>query len=557
MIRNIVKGEDLDAKKFSPQLILYHIDQWKNKGLLPKDVKLGKTGSLTKSILKVYEIYQNKIKDLNAFDFGDLILFCVKLFDEHKDIREIYQKNFKYILVDEFQDTNFIQNKWLNLLVNEKENICCVGDDDQSIYSWRGAEIKNFLTFDKIYKNCRVFKLEQNYRSTKNILETASNLISNNSNRVGKKLWSSSSQGELVKLNCYRTGKDEAQGVSDLIEKKIKKYSLNDVSILVRAIYQTREFEERFLQVGIAYRVLGGIKFYERAEIKDAVSYLRIINQKFDDLALERVIGIPKRGVGDSTLNQIFTFGKINKLCLEDSIIKMIEKGDLKPKIKTTLNQLIKMIHKWRKDSINMKHFDLLKLVLDESGYSSMLKNKKDLENENRLENLKELLRAMQDYDNLQSFLEHVALATSIDQEWEGAKINLMTMHAAKGLEFEVVFLPGWEEGLFPHQKSLEEKRRFCFRGREASCLCWYNQSKKEAYLSFAMKRAYHGDWMDALPSRFINEIPDESVEKNEVDMDETNDFDFNQDNSIEFDEEYRSPGWNRYKKNKLIKWKK
>ena len=329
LIRNIVKGEDLDAKKFSPQLIMYHIDQWKNKGLLPNKVKIEKSGSIIKSILKVYKIYQDKTKDLNAFDFGDLILFCVKLFEDHGDIREIYQKNFKYILVDEFQDTNFIQNKWLNLLVNKNENICCVGDDDQSIYSWRGAEIKNFLTFDKIYKNCKVFKLEQNYRSTKNILDTASNLISNNSNRVGKKLWSSANQGELVKLNCYRTGKDEAQGVSDIIEQKLKKkYSLNDISILVRAIYQTREFEERFLQVGIGYRVLGGIKFYERAEIKDAVSYLRIIYQKFDDLALERVIGVPKRGVGESTLNQIYTFSKSNKLCLEDSIIKLIEKGD-------------------------------------------------------------------------------------------------------------------------------------------------------------------------------------------------------------------------------------
>ena len=274
LIRNIVKAEDLDAKKFSPQLIMYHIDQWKNKGLLPKDVKIEKAGSIVKSILKVYKIYQDKTKDLNAFDFGDLILFCVKLFENNKDIREIYNSNFKYILVDEFQDTNFIQNKWLNLLVNKNENICCVGDDDQSIYSWRGAEIKNFLTFDQIYKNCKVFKLEQNYRSTKNILDTASNLISNNSNRVGKKLWSSSNQGELVKLNCYRTGKEEAQGISDTIEKKIKKYSLNNVSILVRAIYQTREFEERFLQLGIGYRVLGGIKFYERAEIKDAISYL-------------------------------------------------------------------------------------------------------------------------------------------------------------------------------------------------------------------------------------------------------------------------------------------
>ncbi len=559
LIRNIVKGEDLDAKKFSPQLIMYHIDQWKNKGILPKDIKIQKQGSIIKSILKVYEIYQKKTKDLNAFDFGDLILFCVKIFEEHKDIREIYQKHFKYILVDEFQDTNFIQNKWLNLLVNEKQNICCVGDDDQSIYSWRGAEIKNFLTFDQIYKDCKVFKLEQNYRSTKNILASASKLISNNSNRVGKKLWSSAIQGEPVKLNCYKTGKDEAQGISDIIEHTLKKkYSLNDVSILVRAIYQTREFEERFLQVGIGYRVLGGIKFYERAEIKDAVSYLRIINQKYDDLALERVIGSPKRGVGNSTLNQIYLFGNQNKLCLEDSIIKILEKGDFKPKIKNTLKQLINMIHKWRKDSANMKHYDLLKLVLDESGYSTMLKNKKDLENENRLENLKELLRAMQDYENLQNFLEHVALATSIDQEWEGAKVNLMTMHAAKGLEFDVVFLPGWEEGLFPHQKSLEEKGDFALEEERRLAYVGITRAKKEAYLSFAMKRAYHGDWMEALPSRFINEIPEEGVERNEINIDKTiDDFEFNQDNSIEFEEEYRSPGWDRYKKNKILKWKK
>ncbi len=559
LIRNIVKGEDLDAKKFSPQLIMYHIDQWKNKGLLPSDVQIEKSGLIIKSILKVYDLYQKKIKDLNAFDFGDLILFCVKLFEEHEDIREIYKKNFKYILVDEFQDTNFIQNKWLNLLVNEKQNICCVGDDDQSIYSWRGAEIKNFLTFDQIYKECKVFKLEQNYRSTKNILETASALISNNSNRVGKKLWSSSVEGETVKLNCYKTGKDEAQGISDIIEHKIKKkYSLNNVSILVRAIYQTREFEERFLQVGISYRVLGGIKFYERAEVKDAVSYLRIINQKYDDLALERVIGTPKRGIGESTLKQIYQFGSQEKLCLEDSIIKILEQDKFKPKIKIALKQLINFIYKWRKDSQKMKHYDLLKLVLDESGYSAMLKNKKDLENENRLENLKELLRAMQDYENLQSFLEHVALATSIDQEWEDAKVNLMTMHAAKGLEFDVVFLPGWEEGLFPHQKSLEEKGDFALEEERRLAYVGITRAKKEAYLSFAMRRAYHGDWMDALPSRFVNEIPENGVEKNDVNIEkDIDDFDFNQDDSIEYNEEFRSPGWNRYKKNKMLKWKK
>ena len=559
LVRRICEAENIDAKKISPQFILALIDSWKNKGQLPDEVKLKKKNSLEDKILKVYKIYQEKTKDLNAFDFGDLILYTVHLFEKNKDIREIYRNHFKYILVDEYQDTNFIQNKWLNLIVNEKRNICCVGDDDQSIYSWRGAEIKNFLTFDKIYPNCKVFKLEQNYRSTKNILATASKLISNNNSRVGKKLWSSSNEGELVKLNCYRNGKEEAQGISDIIEGNIKnKYSLNNVSILVRAIYQTREFEERFLKIGIGYRVLGGIKFYERAEIKDAVAYLRIINQKFDDLALERVINKPRKGVGETTLKNIYEFASKNNLCLEDSIRKLVENNKFKPKIKTAFNNLISLIDKWRNDSKLVKHFDLLKLVLDESGYSSLLKDKKDLENENRLENIKELLRAMHDYDNLQNFLEHVALATSIDQEWEGEKVNLMTMHAAKGLEFDVVFLPGWEEGLFPHQKSLQEKGDFALEEERRLAYVGITRAKKEAFLSFALRRIYQGDWMDAVPSRFVNELPDKNIEKNEMKFEkEKDDFDFNQDTEIEFGEEFRSPGWNRLKKNKLLRWKK
>ncbi len=559
LVRRICEAENIDAKKISPQFILALIDSWKNKGQLPDEVKLKKKNSLEDKILKVYKIYQEKTKDLNAFDFGDLILYTVHLFEKNKDIREIYRNHFKYILVDEYQDTNFIQNKWLNLIVNEKRNICCVGDDDQSIYSWRGAEIKNFLTFDKIYPNCKVFKLEQNYRSTKNILATASKLISNNNSRVGKKLWSSSNEGELVKLNCYRNGKEEAQGISDIIEGNIKnKYSLNNVSILVRAIYQTREFEERFLKIGIGYRVLGGIKFYERAEIKDAVAYLRIINQKFDDLALERVINKPRKGVGETTLKNIYEFASKNNLCLEDSIRKLVENNKFKPKIKTAFNNLISLIDKWRNDLKLVKHFDLLKLVLDESGYSSLLKDKKDLENENRLENIKELLRAMHDYDNLQNFLEHVALATSIDQEWEGEKVNLMTMHAAKGLEFDVVFLPGWEEGLFPHQKSLQEKGDFALEEERRLAYVGITRAKKEAFLSFALRRIYQGDWMDAVPSRFVNELPDKNIEKNEMKFEkEKDDFDFNQDTEIEFGEEFRSPGWNRLKKNKLLRWKK
>jgi DNA helicase-2/ATP-dependent DNA helicase PcrA len=560
IVRNICKGEEIDAKKITPQFILSFIDKWKNKGLLPEDIKEEKFTGLEKSIFKVYKIYQTKIRSLNACDFGDLILYCVKLFENNSDIRKIYNNNFKYILVDEFQDTNFIQNKWLNLLVNEKQNICCVGDDDQSIYSWRGAEIKNFLTFDSIYKNCKIFKLEQNYRSTKNILETASILISHNNGRVEKKLWSSAQQGEKVKLNCYQSGREEAEAISDIAENKLKnKYSLNNVAILVRAIYQTREFEERFLKVGLGYRVLGGTKFYERAEVKDAVAYLRIINQKFDDLALERVIGSPRRGIGESTLNQLYLFASQNKLCLEDSIKKNLEGNNLKPKMKISLMQLTKMIDKWRLDSSTNKHYDLLKIVLDESGYSEMLKNKKDVENENRLENIKELLRAMHDYDDIQSFLEHVALATSIDKEWEGEKINLMTMHAAKGLEFDVVFLPGWEEGLFPHQKSLEEKGDSGLEEERRLAYVGITRAKKEAYLSFAMKRSYHGEWMDALPSRFVNELPDKNVEKNEINTKEEieQDFEFNQDIDIDYDSSYKSPGWERYKKNKILKWKK
>ncbi len=555
LLRKICKAENIDAKKISPSFIIAIIDKWKNKGQLPEDVSLKKSDNLEKLVLGVYKIYQNKIRDLNSCDFGDLILYCVKLFENHSDIRELYRNNFKYILVDEYQDTNFIQNKWLNLLVNDNKNICCVGDDDQSIYSWRGAEIKNFLDFDKVYKNCKIFKLEQNYRSTKNILDTASSLIGHNNDRVEKKLWSSGEQGELVKLNCYQTGKEEAERVCDIIERELKKkYSLNNVSILVRAIHQTREFEERFLKVGLGYRVIGGIKFYERAEIKDAVSYLRIVNQKFDDLALERVIGVPKRGVGESTISQLYLFGNRDKICLEDAILKMIEINQLKPKIKISLSQLLNMIHKWRKDSKKMKHYDLLKMILDESGYSKMIKDKKDLENENRLENLKELLRAMQDYDSLQAFLEHVALATSIDQEWEGEKINLMTMHAAKGLEFEVVFLPGWEEGLFPHQKSLEESGDFALEEERRLAYVGITRAKREAFISFAMKRAYHGDWNETLPSRFINEISEKSVEKNQPTLKEMpEDFEFNQDQNFETNEEYRSPGWARLKK-KLIK---
>ena len=461
LIKNICKSENIDVKKLAPKAILTVIDRWKNKGYYPSEVIINKKDIYEKIILPLYKVYQKKLLDLNACDFGDLILHCVNILEKNSDISNIYTNNFKYILVDEYQDTNFIQSKWLNLLATKYKNICCVGDDDQSIYSWRGAEIKNFLDFDKIYKNTKIIRLEENYRSSQNILSVASSLIANNQKRVGKTLKTTLAEGDLVKLSCFRNGKDEAIGLSDEIEKNLRnKFSLNNITILVRAIFQTREFEERFLKIGLPYRIIGGIKFYERAEVKDCIAYLRLIYQNKDDLAFERIINNPKRSIGESTVKQIHEFSKKNSLGLESSSKKLIELNLIKPKAKIGLKSFLNFIEKWRTD-LNIKkvnHVKLLQIVLDESGYSVMLKNKKDLKNENRLENIKELLSAMKEFDNLENFLEHVALATSIDQEWNGEKINLMTMHASKGLEFDVVFLPGWEEGLFPHQKSIEEK---------------------------------------------------------------------------------------------------
>ena len=548
LIKNICKAENIDIKKLSPQFIIAIIDKWKNKGLFPNNVVTKKGEIWEKGILNVYKIYQEKILALNACDFGDLILHCVSIFENKQDILKIYSNNFKYILVDEYQDTNFIQSKWLNLLANKHKNICCVGDDDQSIYSWRGAEIKNFLNFDKIFKNTKKIKLEQNYRSTQNILSAASVLIANNQGRLGKKLWTDGEDGELVKLSCYKNGKDEAINISDIIEKKLKKnFSYNNIAILVRAIFQTREFEERFLKIGVGYRIVGGTKFYVRSEIKDSVAYLRIIFQKKDDLAFERIVNTPKRSVGDTTLKQISEYARKYKLCLEDASLKMIEMNEIKPKAKIGLLTILNLISKWRKDLFSKKNVELMQIILDESGYSEMLKNKKDIESEGRLENIKELLRGMREFENLESFLEHVALATSIDEDWEGKKINLMTMHAAKGLEFDIVFLPGWEEGLFPHQKSLEEKGDLALEEERRLAYVAITRAKKRAYISFSMNRFYQGDWIENLASRFIDELPKENIKKNNVTEENIYDFEFNQD--ISYEKEIRSPGWLRLQK--------
>ena len=551
LIKNICKAENIDTKILAPQLILAFINQWKNKGLLPKDVVIKKKMPLEKAILNVYTFYQTRLKILNSCDFGDLILHCVTMFENNSNILDLYLNNFKYILVDEYQDSNYIQSKWLNILAKKNNNICCVGDDDQSIYSWRGAEIRNFLDFGKTYKNSKIIKLEQNYRSTQNILGAASGLISKNNDRLGKKLWSESKDGELVKLSCYKNGREEATGISDIIEQKLKKkYSLNNIAILVRAIFQTREFEERFLKIGMGYRVIGGTKFYERAEIRDSVAFLRLVNQKNDDLAFERIINVPKRSIGDSSVKQLYDWGRKNKKSLEDSAIELLQLNKIKPKTKISLVKILNLFNKWRVDKKEKKHYELMEIILDESGYSKMLKDKKDLESEGRLENLKELIRGMHDFDNLQGFLEHVALATSIDQDWDGQKVNLMTMHAAKGLEFDVIFLPGWEEGLFPHQKSLEEKGDLALEEERRLAYVGLTRAKKESFISFVVSRLYRGEWVESLASRFIDELPEENIKKEDVSINNNQDFFFNQD--IDYNEETRSPGWARLQKNKL-----
>jgi DNA helicase-2/ATP-dependent DNA helicase PcrA len=551
LIKNILAAENIDIKKNPPKLIAYLIDHWKNKALLPANVKINSSDYSKINALKIYKIYQERLRLMNCVDFGDLILHCVTIFKNFKEIQESYKKNFKYILVDEYQDTNYVQNLWLNLITNDSKNICVVGDDDQSIYSWRGAEVKNILEFEKNFTNTKIVKLEQNYRSTKNIINTASSLISNNDDRLGKKIWSDLKDGDKVRVNSFSDGRDEATGISDIIEKELIKYfSLNDIAILVRAAFQTREFEERFIKIGLPYRVIGGMKFYERAEIKDALCYLRLIQQKNDDLAFERIINNPKRSIGDSTLKKLHDLSRTRNKNLFETADEILNEDELKPKTKESLKQFIKLVKTWTKLSEQLDHVQLLERVLDESGYTQMLINEKSPEAEARLENLKELRASMKNYSNLVEFLENISLQTSIDEEWEGEKINLMTIHAAKGLEFNCVFLPGWEEGLFPHQKSIEEKGDQAVQEERRLAYVALTRAKQRLFISFANNRKYYGnnnsnDWMPSMPSRFIDELDKQYLEINETAKDNDQDFEFSQD--FNFMEGKKSPGWKRY----------
>ena len=554
LIKNILESENIDIKKNPPKQIAYYIDQWKNKSLLPEDIRLNNKDFNLSNALKIYKVYQKRLQIMNCVDFGDLILHVVTILKKFEDIKKIYQKNFKYILVDEFQDTNFVQNLWLKLLTSDRENICVVGDDDQSIYSWRGAEVKNILEFKTNFKNTITVKLEQNYRSTKNILSSATSLISNNKDRLTKEIWSDLGDGNKVKIKSYFDGVSEANGISDVIEQYLtSKYKLNSISILVRAAFQTRELEERFIKIGLPYRIIGGLKFYERAEIKDALGYLRLINQSNDDISFERIINTPKRSIGNNSVKKIHQYARQKGLCLLDASQEILKENILKPKTVKNLKTFITNMISWKKNSEKFDHITLLETVLDESGYTSMLKTEKTPEADAKLENLKELKASMKSYTSLNDFLENISLQTAIDEKWDGEKINIMTIHSAKGLEFDAVFLPGWEEGLFPHQKSIDEKGAEGIEEERRLAYVAITRAKQELYISFANQRKFYGrqndnyDFYSSIQSRFIDEIDNEYTE---ISIDESSEDDFIFDQDCNVESKKNSPGWNRLKNN-------
>lgn len=517
LLKQIMAANNIDTKKWVPKAAISFIDRWKDRGLNPSQVSADDVGDFADGKLKVlYEIYQQRMRAINACDFGDLLLHMITILRDpaNASVLEDYHRRFQYIMVDEYQDTNVAQYLWLRLLAQGSSNICCVGDDDQSIYGWRGAEVGNILKFEKDFEGAKVIRLEQNYRSTNNILKAAHAVIENNDGRLGKELWSDAGDGEKIQVRGLYDGQSEARWIGEEIEQLQRKgQGLNGVAILVRAGFQTREFEERFIKLGLPYKVLGGPRFYERMEIRDALAYLRVVAQPADDLALERIMNKPKRGLGDATVQMLYAYGRNHGINLHDSIMDMTQTDELRPKVKATLMKLLDDFGRWRTLVDSMNHAELTNQILDESGYMLMWKEDKTPEAPGRLENLKELISGMQEYNSLPEFLEHVALVLENQDQSGGEFATIMTLHGAKGLEFDAVFLPGWEEGVFPSQRSmdengmkgLEEERRLAYVG--------ITRAKKKAHISFAANRRMYGSWVSSIPSRFVDELPKEYTE--------------------------------------------
>ena len=520
LLKQLIQENDLDEKRWPARQLAGLIDRWKNRGLNPGDLDAVENEAYANGRgAQFYKLYQDRLKTLNACDFGDLLLHILNIFRDHRDVLEQYQQRFKYILVDEYQDTNQAQYLWLRLLAQARKNICVVGDDDQSIYSWRGAEVANILKFEKDFPGAAVIKLEQNYRSTPQILAAASGLIDANSERLGKTLWTELPAGEKVRVIGVWDAPEEARRVGEEIERlEAEGAPLDEVAILVRAQYQTREFEDRFIQIGLNYRIVGGFRFYERAEIRDALAYLRTIAQPADDLAFERIYNQPKRGLGAKTLEAMRRHARRTQTPLAAASLDLCDTDELPARARNTLIGLLGQFVHWRELSEQITPSELLRTVIAESGYEDMLQKDRSAESAGRLENLTELARAMEEYDTLGDFLEHVSLVMDNERANDGEKVTIMTMHAAKGLEFDHVFLPGWEEGVFPSQRaidegglaSLEEERRLAYVA--------ITRAKRRCSIFHAANRRIYGQWTSSIPSRFIEELPEEHV-KSETTM--------------------------------------
>ncbi|GAA4040189.1 ATP-dependent helicase [Parerythrobacter jejuensis] len=516
LLKQLIQQNDLDEKRWPARQLAGLIDRWKNRGLNPGDLDAIENESYADGKGNhFYTLYQDRLKALNACDFGDLLLHMLNIFRRERGVLEEYQRRFKYILVDEYQDTNAVQYLWLRLLAQERKNICVVGDDDQSIYSWRGAEVANILRFEKDFPGAKVIKLEQNYRSTPYILAAASGLIGANSERLGKTLWTEIDGGEKVRVIGVWDGPEEARRVGEEIERLEREGApLDEVAILVRAQYQTREFEDRFIQIGLNYRIIGGFRFYERAEIRDALAYLRVIAQPQDDLAFERIYNQPKRGLGAKTLEKMHQHARRTGLPLAAASLQLADSDELPKRAAGTIAGLMGQFLHWREQAEVTTPSELLRQVLDDTGYTTMLENEKSAEAKGRLENLSELARAMEEYETLGDFLEHVSLVMDNDANPDDEKVTIMTIHAAKGLEFNHLFLVGWEEGVFPSQRSLDEGGLASLEEERRLAYVAITRARRRCTILHAANRRIYGQWTSSIPSRFIEELPEDQIEQ-------------------------------------------
>jgi DNA helicase-2/ATP-dependent DNA helicase PcrA len=516
VMKQLIVAANLDEKRWPARQLAGVIDRWKNRGWTPAHIDAAESEAFANGRgAELYAAYQERLRTLNACDFGDLLLHMLTIFRGHADVLEAYRERFKYILVDEYQDTNASQYDWLKLLAEPRRNICVVGDDDQSIYSWRGAEVANILRFETDFPGAAVIRLEQNYRSTPHILGAATGLIANNAGRLGKTLWTERNEGERVKVVGVWDGPEEARRVGEEIEAhEARGGSLDDTAILVRAQFQTREFEDRFIAIGLAYQIVGGFRFYERAEIRDALAYLRLVAQPADDLAFERIVNVPKGGLGDKAVATIHKFARATEQPLLVAAAQMLDSDELTPQARRSLGRFVADLARWRTMASELPHPELARIMLDESGYTAVLQNERSAEAAGRLENLAELTRAMEEYETLGAFLEHVSLVMDNDAAKQGEKVTIMTIHAAKGLEFPIVYLAGWEEGVFPSQRALDEGGLASLEEERRLAYVALTRARAKATIVHAANRRIYGQWTSSIPSRFVAELPKEHIDE-------------------------------------------